>query len=142
MLRIMAGKSSIFMQFFVIKAINRLKFADLIPLQFHCNRALQKFYGNYEKLLFEIALYYDVAGDALTSISIGIYATGSNSKGTQTVTLLSQGQNGLTLDEAYSVWSKALTNLPDAPPNSVIMVELDIATSGSGTAIVFGLFYR
>lgn len=92
--------------------------------------------------LNEIALYYDVAGDALTSISIGIYATGSNSKGTQTVTLLPQGQNGLTLDEAYSVWSKALTNLPDAPPNSVIMVELDIATSGSGTAIVFGLFYR
>jgi hypothetical protein len=97
---------------------------------------------NFPTNLNEIAIYYDVAGDALTSATVGIYATGSNSQGTQTVTLLPQGQNGLTLDIAYSVWSIALKNLPDAPPNPVINVEFDLATSGSGTAIVFGCFYR
>jgi hypothetical protein len=59
MLRIMAGKSSIIMQLFEKNAINRLKFADFISFQFHGNRALQKFLGDYEKLFFEIAAYYN-----------------------------------------------------------------------------------
>lgn len=92
--------------------------------------------------LNEIAIYYDVAGAALTSATVGIYATGSNSEGTETVTLLAQGSNGLTTGIGYSVWSKALSNLPKAPPNPVINVEFDLATTGSGTAIVFGLYYR
>ena len=90
--------------------------------------------------LNEIALYYSVAGDALTSATVAIYATGSNSKGTQTVTLLPP--TDLPVDIGYTVWSKALQNLPDAPPNPVIYVEFDLATSESGTALVFGAYYR
>lgn len=87
-----------------------------------------------------LTVYYSVASAALSSISLGIFATSFGASGATVTTLLAQATNGLqTAIGTYAV-QIPLNSLPKVPvPNSLVVVELDIATPSGGTAIVNGV---
>ena len=88
-----------------------------------------------------ITVYYTVAGATLTSMTIGVYAVNYPGGAAGTVqTLLAQANNGLTLPVGTYAVQVPISSLPaiNVPYTSVV-VELDIATAGGGTAVINGI---
>jgi hypothetical protein len=89
-----------------------------------------------------MTVYYTVAGATLTSMTVGIYAVNYPGGAAGTVTtVLAQAVYGLGLPiGTYAVsipLNKLSTTIPI--PYTSVVVELDIATGASGTAVVNGI---
>lgn len=85
-----------------------------------------------------LTVYYSVAAVALTSASIGLYATSRSATGAVVTVLLAQ----TALPTAIGTYAAQipLKNLPAVPvPNTLVVAELDIATASGGTSIVNGI---
>jgi hypothetical protein len=90
-----------------------------------------------------LTVYYSVAGAALTSMSLGLYATSYTATGGVVTTLLAQLQGGLSLAIGTYAVTFSLKNLPSIPyPNSVLVAELDIVTPASSSAVINGVSYN
>jgi hypothetical protein len=87
-----------------------------------------------------LTVYYSVAAVALTSISVGLYATYYSASGAVVTTLLTLAANGLaTAVGSYAV-QIPLKNLPTVPvPITLVVAELDVVTPSGSTAIVNGI---
>lgn len=96
--------------------------------------------------LQSIDVIYSVTTDALTSISVGVFAKQDTNGASPTVTtLLAQAANGLT---TATTTHRNVINVPMTTqefiitPDSVITAELDIETASGGSADVFGIVFN
>jgi hypothetical protein len=85
-----------------------------------------------------LTVNYSAAGDALVVAAVGIYATYYDATGATVTTLLDQ--TALPTDIGTYAAQIPINKLPAVPvPNSVVVVILEMVTSGNGTAVINGI---
>ncbi len=90
-----------------------------------------------------LTVYYSVAGAALTSMSLGVYATSYSATGAVVTTLVAQAQGGLSLAIGTYAVTFSLKGLPSIPyPCSLMVAELDVVTPASSSIVINGVSFN
>jgi hypothetical protein len=90
-----------------------------------------------------LTVYYSVAGAALTSMTIGLYATQYTAAGAKPTTLIAQAANGLSLPIGTYAIAVSMKGLPTVPyPSSELVAEIDVVTPASSSIVIYGISFN